>query len=101
MAIEGMRPCTELKPCPPLTKYAVVLEEQPIPESFTTFCGSSARPQHASTMAAVIESCPDPGPSVERAPPASRRVKPRVFFGSEGCATLGLAMKVMAALSRQ
>ena len=40
MAIDGMRPCTELKPWPPLTKYAVVFDEQPMPESFTRFCGS-------------------------------------------------------------
>jgi hypothetical protein len=32
------------------------LEEQPIPESFTMFCGSIASPQLASTIAAVMES---------------------------------------------
>src|SRR2546430_12052520 len=45
---------------PYTTLFRSVLEEQPIPDSFTTFCGSSARPQLASTIAAVIESCPQP-----------------------------------------
>ena len=54
MAIDGMRPCTELKPCPPLTKYAVVFDEQPMPDSFTMFCGSMSRPQDASIIAAVM-----------------------------------------------
>src|SRR5579863_1586824 len=60
VAIEGMRPCTELKPWPPLTKYAVVFEEQPIPESLIRFFGSMASAQQASTMAAVTESWPQP-----------------------------------------
>src|SRR5215469_8357991 len=68
MAMDGMRPCTELKPWPPLTKYAVVLDEQPMPDSFTTFCGSSDSAQLASTIAAVMESCPQPAQSVESAP---------------------------------
>src|SRR5580658_1824243 len=68
MAIEGMRPCTELKPWPPETKYAVVFDEQPIPESFTMFCGSIDSPQLASTIAAVIESWPQPAHSVDSAP---------------------------------
>ena len=68
MAIEGMRPCTELKPCPPLTKYAVVFDEQPIPDSFTMFCGSMSRPQDASIMAAVMLSWPQPAHRVDRPP---------------------------------
>ncbi len=36
---EGMRPWTELKPCEPLTKYAGVFDEQPMPESFAILCG--------------------------------------------------------------
>ncbi len=66
--MEGMRPCTELKPCPPLTKYAVVLDEQPMPESFTMSFGSSDRPHTASMTAAVMESCPQPAHSVDIAP---------------------------------
>src|SRR3954451_1569033 len=68
VATEGMRPCTELKPCDPATKYAVVLEEQPMPDSLTRFFGSIALAQLASTMAAVIESWPQPAHSVELAP---------------------------------
>src|SRR6185295_1554967 len=68
IAIDGMRPCTELKPWPPLTKYAVVFDEQPMPDSFTRFCGWIASSQHASTMAAVMESCPQPAHSVESEP---------------------------------
>ncbi len=68
VAMEGMRPCTALNPCPPLTKYAVVFDEQPIPESFTTLWGGSASSQQASISAAVMESCPQPAQSVEFAP---------------------------------
>ena len=39
-----------------------------MPDSFTMFCGSIARPQLASTMAAVIESWPQPAHSVDSAP---------------------------------
>src|SRR5687767_7378285 len=96
-----MRPCTELKPWPPLTKYAVVFEEQPMPESFTMFCGSIEISQHASTIAAVIESWPQPAHSVDSTPSYSRRVSPRAFFGRDGCATRGLAMKVMSRSQRR
>src|SRR5262245_12676962 len=89
IAIDGMRPCTELNPWPPETKYAVVFDEQPMPDSFTRFCGSSEIAQQASTMAAVMESCPHPAHSVESAPSYSRRVSPSLFFGSDGWATLG------------
>ena len=68
MAIEGMRPCTELKPCAPPTKYAVVFEEQPIPESLTRFSGRSEMPQEASMIAAVMLSWPQPAQSVESEP---------------------------------
>src|SRR6185436_9093740 len=68
MAIDGMRPCTELKPWPPETKYAVVFDEQPMPDSFTMFCGSMSRPHDASMSAAVIESWPQPAHSVDRPP---------------------------------
>ena len=39
VAIEGMRPCAELKPCAPPTKYVGVLEEQPMPLSLAMRCG--------------------------------------------------------------
>src|SRR6185312_1756791 len=95
MAIDGMRPWTELNPWPPLTKYAVVFEEQPMPESFTTFCGSSDSSQAASTIAAVIESWPHPAHRVDSAPSYCRRVNPSAFLGREGWATLGFARNVM------
>src|SRR5688572_9442823 len=68
IAMDGMRPCTELNPWPPLTKYAVVFDEQPIPDSFTMFCGSMSMPQEASIIAAVIESWPQPAHNVDRPP---------------------------------
>jgi hypothetical protein len=67
-AIGGVRSGGQLKPWPPLTKYAVVLEEQPMPESLTTSCGAMSLAQQASTIAAVIESWPQPAHSVEVAP---------------------------------
>ena len=38
--MSGMRPCTELNPCDWLTKYAGVLDEQPMPLIFASLCGS-------------------------------------------------------------
>src|SRR5262249_38463571 len=68
IAIEGMRPWTELKPCPPLTKYAVVFDEHPMPQSFTRFRGSTDSSHVASTIAAVMESWPQPAHNVDNAP---------------------------------
>src|SRR3954463_2871079 len=68
VATDGMRPCTELKPWPPATKYAVVFDEHPMPDIFTRFCGSISMPQEASVIAAVIESCPQPAHRVDRLP---------------------------------
>ncbi len=39
-----------------------------MPDSFTMFCGSISSPQLASTIAAVIESWPQPAHRVESAP---------------------------------
>ena len=64
-AIEGMRPCTELKPCASLMKYVGVLEEQPMPESFATRCGSTSSSKNDWISAAVTESCPHPAHSVD------------------------------------
>src|SRR5689334_17814406 len=58
VATDGMRPCTELKPCACLTKYAVVFDEQPMPESLASVCGGMSSSQHACTMEAVTESWP-------------------------------------------
>ena len=64
VATDGMRPCTELKPCPPPTKYAVVFDEQPMPDSLATRCGWISSSQQAWMIAAVIESWPQPAHSV-------------------------------------
>ena len=61
----GMRPCAELKPCAPLTKYVGVFDEQPMPDSFATMCGGVSSSQNARTMAAVTESWPQPAHSVD------------------------------------
>src|ERR1017187_5196990 len=87
-----MRPCTELKPCEPLTKYAVVFDEHPMPDSLTSCSGRSERPQHASMIDAVTESWPHPAHKVDMLPSYWRRVIPSELVGSEGCATLGLLM---------
>ncbi len=68
VAIEGMRPCTALNPCAPETKYAVVFDEQPMPESFTTLCGGIESSKQACTIAAVTESWPQPAQSVDMLP---------------------------------
>ncbi len=67
-AMEGMRPCTELKPWASFTKYAGVLDEQPMPDSFATRWGSTSSSKKAWTSAAVTESCPHPAHSVDIAP---------------------------------
>ncbi len=41
VATDGMRPCTELKPCVGFRKYAGLLLEQPMPENFITRFGST------------------------------------------------------------
>src|ERR1700722_6215054 len=95
-----MRPCTELKPWEPLTKYDVVFEEQPMPDSFTSCSGRKSRPQQASMMAAVTESCPQPAQSVDMVPSYCRRVIPSALVGRDGWATLGLLMNDMISLQR-
>ncbi len=42
VATDGMRPCTELKPCDEFRKYAGLLLEQPMPESFIDALGIDA-----------------------------------------------------------
>jgi hypothetical protein len=57
-----------LNPCASRRKYAGVFDEQPIPESLATLCGSIDSSQNAWMMPAVIESCPQPAQSVVIAP---------------------------------
>src|SRR5258708_20916481 len=92
-----MRPWTELNPCAPLTKYAVVFDEQPMPDSLTNCSGCNDSPQHASTRAAVTESWPHPAHRVDMLPSYWRRVSPNSLLGSAGWATLGLLMYYMQA----
>ena len=40
-----MRPCTALKPCDCFMKYAVVLDEQPMPLIFAARCGGTSSSQ--------------------------------------------------------
>src|ERR1700674_165910 len=87
-----MRPCTEIKPCEPPTKYAVVFDEHPMPDSFTSCSGRIERPQPASMIDAVTESWPHPAHKVDMLPSYWRRVIPSVLVGSEGCAPLGLLL---------
>src|SRR5450631_322989 len=63
-----------------------------MPESLANCSGRMSSPQHASMIAAVIESCPQPAHSVDMAPSYCRRVRPSALVGNEGCATLGLLM---------
>ena len=63
VAWHGMRPCTELNPCDCFMKYAVVLDEQPMPLILAARCGGRSRSQNACTSAAVTESCPHPAQS--------------------------------------
>ena len=69
VAIDGMRPCTPLKPCDCARKYAVVFDEQPMPLIFATAMRRQSRaPRTPATSAAVTESCPHPAHSVDIAP---------------------------------
>ena len=68
VSTDGMRPCTLLKPWLAPRKYVGVFDEQPMPDSFATRCGGSASSKHACTIAAEIESWPQPAHSVETAP---------------------------------
>ena len=63
-----MRPCTELNPCDALKKYAGVFDEQPMPLIFATLCGGMSSSKNACTIAAVIESWPQPAHSVDIPP---------------------------------
>src|ERR1700735_1563682 len=63
-----------------------------MPDSLTSCSGCRDSPQHASTMAAVTESWPQPAHKVDMLPSYWRRVSPRLLVGSDGWATLGLLM---------
>src|SRR6185295_19341930 len=78
VATDGMRPCTELKPCDGLRKYAGLLLEQPLPESLITRLGSTPMSKKASMMRSEIALCPHPAQSVVLLPryePTSRLIR--------------------------
>jgi hypothetical protein len=57
-----------LKPWPPLTKYAVVFDEQPMPDNLTSCSGRIDICHTASMIAAVTESWPQPAHNVDMPP---------------------------------
>ena len=63
-AMAGMRPCTPLKACERLRKYAGVLDEQPMPLIFMTRSGSTPISNKASTMRSEMALWPQPAHSV-------------------------------------
>src|ERR1700749_1352450 len=63
-----------------------------MPDNLTNCSGCSERPQHASTIAAVTESWPQPAHKVDMLPSYWRRVSPSSLVGSDGWATFGLLM---------
>src|SRR6185369_8059777 len=80
---DGMRPCTELKPCASPRKYAGVLLEQPIPDSLMTSLGWMPISKKASMMRSEIALCPQPAQSVVLPPRYSITGSPmRLVFGA-------------------
>src|SRR6266850_3405414 len=68
VARDGMRPCTELKPCDWFRKYAGLLLEQPMPDSLITWSGWMPSSKNESMMRSVIALWPQPAQSVVLAP---------------------------------
>src|SRR5438445_10998229 len=64
VARDGIRPCTELKLCERLMKYAGLFDEHPMPLSFATRSGWTPIPYMASMMRSDIALCPQPAQSV-------------------------------------
>src|SRR5579862_4285877 len=64
VATDGMRPCTELNPCDGFRKYAGLLLEQPMPDSFRTRFGSTPISKNASMMRSEMALWPHPAQSV-------------------------------------
>src|SRR5690349_204760 len=80
---DGMRPCTELKLCDLLMKYAGLFDEQPMPDIFATRCGSTPISYMASMMRSEMALCPQPAQRVVLPPLYSMTVSPmRFVFGA-------------------
>src|SRR4029077_13417579 len=74
-----MRPCTLLKLCARLMKYAGVLDEQPMPDIFRTRSGCTPISYMASIMRSEITLCPQPAHSVVLPPLYSSMFRPMRF----------------------
>src|SRR6476660_5572498 len=82
VATDGMRPCTALKLCERLRKYAGVLDEHPMPLGLITNSGSTPISNMASIMRSEIALCPHPAQSVVFPPLYSTTVNPiRLVLG--------------------
>src|SRR5258705_7185123 len=98
VATDGMRPCTELKPCDWLRKYAGLLLEQPMPDSFRTRLASTPRSKHASMMRSEIALCPHPAHSVVLPPrycDSSRPIR-FSFFPGAGADPAGVVIVLLS-----
>src|SRR5438552_13260433 len=85
VATDGMRPCTELKLCDRLMKYAGLFDEHPMPESLITFSGRTPISYMASIMRSEMALCPQPAQSVVLPPLYSITLRPRrLIFGAGG-----------------
>ena len=68
VATEGIRPCTALKACARLMKYAGVFDEHPMPDSFATRSGWMPSSYIASRRRSLIALCPQPAQRVDLPP---------------------------------
>ena len=68
VATDGMRPCTELKPCDVPRKYAGLLLEHPMPDSLMTWLGSTPISKNESINRSVMALWPQPAHSVVLVP---------------------------------
>src|SRR5512142_128278 len=76
VATDGMRPCTALKLCERLMKYAGLFDEQPMPEGLITRSGCIPISNIASMMRSEMALWPQPAHSVVLPPLYSSTVRP-------------------------
>src|SRR6201982_3645989 len=83
VAKDGIRPCTELKLCERLMKYAGLFDEHPMPLSLATRSGWMPISYMASMMRSEMALCPHPAHSVVLPPLYSMTDSPmRLIFGA-------------------
>src|SRR5215472_19258507 len=97
VATDGMRPCTELKLCERLMKYAGLFDEHPMPLSLATFSGFTPISNIASMMRSEIALWPQPAQSVVFPPLYSRTERLMRFV--LGAGVLGV-VDILLALHR-